>query len=56
MALFNVRIVKTDDGKPTMRQFNGDDVHAAIAYGETIGKVTEVSQVLAKVVTTLEIL
>lgn len=56
MALFNVRIVRVDTGAPTIRKFHGDNVQDAITWGETMGKVMEVSQVLAKRSTTLEIL
>lgn len=56
MALFNVKVTIADTGKPTVRRFEGEDVHAAIKWGETLGRVSEVSQVLALSRTTLEIL
>lgn len=55
MALFNVRYTPVN-GNSTVRQFNGETVQDAIKWGQTLGKVTEVSQVLAKLSTTLEIL
>lgn len=56
MALFNVRITRSDNGNTTVRRFEGEDVHAAIAWGTTQGKVTEVAQVVALSRTTLEII
>ncbi len=56
MALFNVKLTIADTGKPTTRRFEGDDVHAAIAWGEKLGRVSEVAQVLAVTRTTLEII
>lgn len=55
MAEFNVRYTPAN-GSSSVRKFDGDDVHAAIAWGETLGKVTEVSMVVAKTVSTLEII
>lgn len=55
MALFNVRYTPVN-GNSSVRQFEGEDVHAAIAWGETLGKVTEVAQVVAKLKSTLEII
>lgn len=56
MALFNVKVTVAETGKPTVRRFEGEDVHAAIAWGETLGRVSEVAQVLAVSRTTLEII
>ena len=56
MALFNVKVTVAETGRPTTRRFEGEDVHAAIAWGEKLGRVSEVSQVLALSRTTLEII
>lgn len=57
MPLYNVKL-RTRSGRPTARQINADSLNAVLETAQRMGTVTEVSQVLAKTVTTstLEIL